>query len=76
VKRLMTALQRPQGKPALDEMLSSAALLLMVLIPVLEILMRPFMGSGIENAPVLVQHLGLVLTMCGVIKIDIVARSF
>jgi tripartite ATP-independent transporter DctM subunit len=70
VKRLMTALQRPQGKPALDEMLSSAALLLMVLIPVLEILMRPFMGSGIENAPVLVQHLGLVLTMCGALAAE------
>ena len=49
----------------LDELLSSAALLLMVLIPLWEILMRPLAGSGIHNAPVLVQHLGLVLAMFG-----------
>ena len=51
-------------------MISSAALLLMVLIPVVEILMRPWMGSGIENAPVLVQHLGLVLTMWGALAAE------
>ena len=70
MKRLIKALHRPQGWPALDEALSSAALLLMVLIPVLEILMRPWMGSGIENAPVLVQHLGLVLTMWGALAAE------
>ena len=48
-----------------DELLSSAALLLMVLIPLWEILMRPLAGGGIPNAPVLVQHLGLVLAMFG-----------
>jgi tripartite ATP-independent transporter DctM subunit len=48
-----------------DELLSSAALLLMVLIPLWEILMRPLAGSGVQNAPVLVQHLGLVLAMFG-----------
>ncbi|NBT54928.1 MAG: TRAP transporter small permease subunit, partial [Betaproteobacteria bacterium] len=37
----------------------------MVLIPLWEILMRPLAGSGIPNAPVLVQHLGLVLAMFG-----------
>jgi tripartite ATP-independent transporter DctM subunit len=51
--------------PAFDEALSSAALLLMVLIPVVEIVVRPWLGSGIENAPVVVQHLGLVLAMWG-----------
>lgn len=53
-----------------DEWLSSAALLLMVLIPVVEIAMRPWMGSGIDNAPVLVQHLGLVLAMWGALAAE------
>jgi C4-dicarboxylate transporter DctM subunit len=55
---------------AIDEWLSSAALALMVLIPVIEIVMRPWMGSGIENAPVLVQHLGLVLAMWGALAAE------
>lgn len=42
----------------------------MVLIPVIEITMRPWMGRGIENAPVLVQHLGLVLTMWGALAAE------
>jgi tripartite ATP-independent transporter DctM subunit len=50
--------------------LSSTALVLMVLIPVVEIVMRPWMGSGIENAPLLVQHLGLVLTMWGALAAE------
>lgn len=54
----------------LDEWVASAALALMVLIPVIEIAMRPWMGSGIENAPVLVQHLGLVLTMWGALAAE------
>ena len=37
----------------------------MLLIPLLEIGLRPLFGKGIENAPVLVQHLGLVLAMFG-----------
>lgn len=70
MKRWLKALKRPQGWVRLDETIASAALLLMVLIPVLEILMRPWMGSGIENAPVLVQHLGLVLTMWGALAAE------
>jgi C4-dicarboxylate transporter DctM subunit len=70
VKPVLTDLKRPQGWVPLDETIASAALLLMVLIPVLEILMRPWMGSGIENAPVLVQHLGLVLTMWGALAAE------
>ena len=70
MKRLLSILQRPKRWAPLDEMLSSAALLLMVLIPVFEIVMRLSMGSGIENAPVLVQHLGLVLTMWGALAAE------
>ena len=38
---------------------------MMLLIPLLEIVLRPVFGQGIENAPLLVQHLGLVLAMAG-----------
>ena len=48
-----------------DEALASVALVLMALIPLLEILARPVLGKGIENAPILVQHLGLWMAMCG-----------
>jgi C4-dicarboxylate transporter DctM subunit len=70
VKPVLTDLKRQQRWLPLDETVASAALLLMVLIPVLEIVMRPWMGSGIENAPVLVQHLGLVLTMWGALAAE------
>ncbi|PVE08813.1 MULTISPECIES: TRAP transporter large permease subunit [unclassified Limnohabitans] len=70
MKRWLDALKRTPGWVRLDETIASAALSLMVLIPVLEILMRPWMGSGIENAPVLVQHLGLVLTMWGALAAE------
>ncbi|GDX56641.1 hypothetical protein LBMAG30_08040 [Comamonadaceae bacterium] len=53
-----------------DELLSSGALLFMVLIPLWEILMRPLSGGGIQNAPVLVQHLGLVLAMFGALAAE------
>ena len=53
-----------------DELLSSLALMLMALIPAIEILLRPLMGRGIENAPVLVQHLGLVLAMSGALAAE------
>ena len=49
----------------LDEWLASGALALMLAIPLLEIVLRPLFGQGIENAPLLVQHLGLVLAMAG-----------
>lgn len=48
-----------------DEALAASALVLMTLVPLVEIAARPFLGRGIENAPVLVQHLGLVLAMFG-----------
>ncbi|MEY4415399.1 MAG: hypothetical protein RIQ53_2692, partial [Pseudomonadota bacterium] len=48
-----------------DRGLAVAALLGMLLIPLLEIALRPLHGSGVENAPVLVQHLGLLMAMAG-----------
>jgi len=53
-----------------DNVLASIALVLMALIPLVEILSRPVMGKGIENAPVVVQHLGLVMAMCGAIAAE------
>jgi tripartite ATP-independent transporter DctM subunit len=50
---------------AFDAVLAGGALALMLLIPLAEIVLRPLFGRGIENAPVLVQHLGLVLAMFG-----------
>ena len=54
----------------LDAHIASLALALMMAIPLVEILMRPLLGSGIENAPVLVQHLGLVLAMFGALAAE------
>jgi tripartite ATP-independent transporter DctM subunit len=61
------SVERPnwQGIRCLDEALASLALVLMALIPLLEILLRPLAGRGIENAPVVVQHLGLAMAMFG-----------
>ncbi len=53
-----------------DEILSAAALALMTLIPLIEIMARPLLGKGVENAPVLVQHLGLVLAMFGAVAAE------
>jgi len=53
-----------------DEGLASLALALMVLLPLVELALRPMMGRGIENAPVLVQHLGLLLAMFGAIAAE------
>lgn len=61
---------RPHPLWRLDEVISSSALLLMVLIPLIEVAMRPLMGRGVENAPVLVQHLGLVLAMFGALAAE------
>ena len=48
-----------------DALIASAALLVMLLVPLLEIALRPLFGAGIDNAPVLVQHCGLLLAMFG-----------
>jgi TRAP-type C4-dicarboxylate transport system permease large subunit len=54
----------------IDAAVASAALVLMALIPLVEILARPLLGSGVENAPVLVQHLGLVMAMVGALAAE------
>ena len=56
------------GQP--DEDLASLALLLMMVVALLEIAMRPLMGRGVENAPIVVQHLGLVLAMAGALAAE------
>jgi len=45
--------------------LAASALALMLLLPLLEIVLRPLFGVGIANAPAFVQHAGLVLAMAG-----------
>ena len=59
-----------QGVQRADEALASIALALMALIPLAEIVLRPLLGRGVENAPVLVQHLGLVLAMLGALAAE------
>jgi len=63
------------GRPApawarWDEALAGVALALMVLVPLVEIGTRPLLGRGVDNAPVLVQHLGLVLAMFGALAAE------
>jgi len=53
-----------------DDAVASGALALMVLIAVVEMALRPVMGRGVENAPILVQHLGLVLAMAGALAAE------
>ena len=61
----MRRLWRVRGLRRLDEVLAALALVGMALIPLVEILVRPLAGSGVQNAPVIVQHLGLVMAMLG-----------
>lgn len=44
------------------------ALLVMMLIPMVELALRPLLGRGVENASVLAQHMGLVLAMFGALS--------
>jgi C4-dicarboxylate transporter DctM subunit len=53
-----------------DTSFASLALVFMALIPLVEILSRPMMGKGIDNAPVVVQHLGLLMAMAGAIAAE------
>lgn len=48
-----------------DAAIAATALFLMALLPLVEMAARPLFGQGVENAPVLVQHLGLILAMAG-----------
>ena len=54
----------------IDDAIASLALVLMAIIPLVEILARPFTGKGFENASLLVQHMGLVLAMWGAIAAE------
>ena len=59
-----------RGLTQADIWLAALALVLMALIPLVEILSRPMMGKGIDNAPVVVQHLGLLMAMAGAIAAE------
>jgi len=59
-----------RGLTQADAWLAALALALMALIPLIEILSRPLMGKGIDNAPVVVQHLGLLMAMAGAIAAE------
>jgi len=59
-----------RGLMQADIAVAVLALVLMALIPLVEILARPMMGKGIENAPVVVQHLGLIMAMAGAIAAE------
>jgi tripartite ATP-independent transporter DctM subunit len=48
-----------------DALIAGSALVVMLLVPLLEIFLRPLFGAGVENAPVIVQHCGLLLAMFG-----------
>ena len=54
----------------LDDTVAASALLLMMGVSLVEIAMRPLMGRGVENAPIVVQHLGLVLAMFGALAAE------
>jgi tripartite ATP-independent transporter DctM subunit len=53
-----------------DSVVAGGALVLMLLLPLVEMAARPLLGHGISNAPVLVQHLGLVLAMFGAVAAE------
>ena len=53
-----------------DSAIAALALALMMLIPLLEVALRALLGRGVDNASVLVQHLGLVLAMFGAVAAE------
>jgi C4-dicarboxylate transporter DctM subunit len=53
------------SKGHIDALFAAAALACMLIIPLIEIMVRPMMGKGVQNASVLVQHAGLVMAMFG-----------
>ena len=62
------ATEPPRWRTRADEPVAALALALMLLLPLLEIALRPLLGSGVENAPSLVQHMGLLLAMAGALS--------
>ena len=63
-------LRGPSPLARLDGWPAMLALALMVALPLLEIVLRPITGRGVENASVLVQHLGLLMTMFGALAAE------
>ena len=59
-----------KGLTQADIGLAALALVLMALIPLVEILARPMLGKGVENAPVVVQHFGLLMAMAGALAAE------
>ena len=59
-----------RGLNQVDVGVAAFALVFMALIPLIEILSRPLMGKGIDNAPVVVQHLGLLMAMSGAVAAE------
>lgn len=53
-----------------DDVVASLALAFMVVIPLVEMVGRTWSGAGVENAPVVVQHLGLILAMVGALAAE------
>lgn len=51
----------------MDGLIAGVALVGMALIPMVEMVLRPLHGQGIDNAAVLVQHLGLWVAMMGAV---------
>jgi len=49
----------------LEEALAVLALAAMVGVPLVELAARPLLGAGVDNASVLVQHLGLLMALAG-----------
>lgn len=68
--RHLAETESPAGRPEWDAAVAALALTLMALIPVLEIGGRQWLGQGVDNAPVLVQHLGLWLAMFGALAAE------
>jgi tripartite ATP-independent transporter DctM subunit len=63
----LSTLASSESRTDLFGWLAALALALMVAIPVVEIAARPLMGQGIDNASVVVQHLGLLMAMAGAV---------
>lgn len=53
-----------------DSGIAMFALVAMMMIPLVEISLRPSIGHGVQNAAVLVQHLGLVMAMFGAVAAE------
>ena len=63
----MSALNEQNSRPGFFGALAALALALMVVIPLVEIAARSLMGYGVDNASVVVQHLGLMMAMAGAV---------